>query len=221
MLHINDVFYTIQGEGKNAGHAALFVRMPFCNLACPWCDTEFNSFTKLSEEDFESEALKHIGEIKSNTDPKPIAVITGGEPSMNKHTPDVIRILKKLHYTISMESNGQFLAPEGVDHLTISPKRWHNRDTLDASKAFQFNFENRPSEIKIVVDGEDAFSAADSIYIAWKNYKFVFKDDSHPLFFISPEWNEREKWLPKMTEYVMKNPAWRISLQTHKLLDVK
>lgn len=215
MLHINDVFYTIQGEGKNAGMAALFVRMPFCNLACHWCDTEFNSFIKWPEEKFEIEAKAHF-KLKDQ-----LAVITGGEPSMNKHTPDVIKILKSVGYRIAMESNGQFIAPYGVDHLTISPKRWHNRDTSDASKAFEFNFENRPSEIKIVVDGEDAFSAADSIYEAWKNYKFIFKQDSRPLFFLSPEWNEREKWLPKMSEYVMKNPAWRISLQTHKLLDVK
>lgn len=215
MLHINDVFYTIQGEGGNAGSAALFVRMPFCNLACPWCDTEFNSFTKWEEASFEEEAAKHLqlgGQL---------AVITGGEPSMNKHTPKVIEILKSVGYKIAMESNGQFLAPEGVDHLTISPKRWINRDINDRSDPFKFDFKNKPSEIKLVIDGGDAFLAAIRIFDAWMDNKFSFADDLNPLFYLSPEWEGREKWIPQITEFVMAHPEWRVSLQTHKLLDVR
>ena len=211
-IHLNDVFDTIQGEGANSGRRALFVRLPFCNLACPWCDTEFNSFTKWSEEQFKEVALSFVG-------PNALAVVTGGEPSMHKHAPTVVRLLKSCGYQIAMESNGQFLAPMGVDHLTISPKRWHSKDVSDLSKKFQFDHRNRPGEIKLVVDGEDVFEAAKRIQNDWAAQKFDFAGE--PLFFLSPEWNEREKWLPQIVEFVQQNPRWRISLQTHKLLGVK
>src|SRR4051812_8751152 len=121
-MKINDLFYTIQGEGLNAGTAALFIRLPFCNLSCPWCDTEFDEFTTYSEEAFEYE----LEQIPAGG--QKLAVVTGGEPSMNKFTPLIVGLLKQNKFTVAMESNGQFLAPENVDHLTISPKRWSTKN---------------------------------------------------------------------------------------------
>lgn len=209
MLHINNVFNTIQGEGLYAGTAAMFVRMPFCNLACPWCDTEFNSFTKWTEVDF-----KQFAECSKTR----FAVITGGEPSMNKDTPKVIEILSELGFMIAMESNGQFKAPEGVNHLTVSPKRWRNKNLTDLSHPFWFTNENEIGELKLVIDGEDALEAADTILLAYKNGAFKFSGE--PNFFLSPEWNEKEKWMPKIIEKVQNEPIWRVSLQTHKIMEV-
>lgn len=210
MLNLNDVFYTIQGEGFYAGSAALFVRMPFCNLACPWCDTEFNSFTPWSEENFEHKARLHYKEGA-------IAVITGGEPSMNKHSPAVAKILQDIGYTVTMESNGQFPKPEGVDFLTVSPKRWHNKDSNDLSKKFYFNETNMIGEIKVVVDAEDVFEFLEKLNLKVPFLSFV----DGPKLYLSPEWDNRDKWLPRMTEYVMNNPQWKISLQTHKIIGAK
>lgn len=205
-LNINSIFYTIQGEGKNAGSAALFVRMPFCNLACPWCDTSFNTFESWTIENFIAEAEKYVS--------CRLAVVTGGEPSMNKHTPAVIELLKKIGYwNIAMESNGQFKRPEGVTHFTVSPKRWHNRKTDDLTSKFYFDHNNIIDEIKLVVDDDDVFEFAERL--TNRSLRGM------PQLYLSPEWNQREVMLPKIVEFVRKNPKWKISLQTHKILGVE
>lgn len=114
-FHINDLFFTFQGEGKFAGTRSLFVRLPFCNLKCGWCDTTFNSFSVWTEEKFkdfaQSEKTRH-------------AVITGGEPMMNKHADRIVQILHNLGYYVSVESNGTFPVNANYDFITVSPKRF-------------------------------------------------------------------------------------------------
>ena len=96
-LNINDAFWTFQGEGANAGKRALFVRMPFCNLACTWCDTEFNSFKRWSLNEFNDLAT---------SEPSRFAVITGGEPMLNKHTHHFDTMDGILNFTMSEPSVG-------------------------------------------------------------------------------------------------------------------
>lgn len=212
-MKINDLFYTIQGEGRNAGRAAIFIRLPFCNLDCTWCDTSFNTFTEYND----TEIMKLIESTSCR-----FAVITGGEPSMNKDVQRLVELLKRYKVEIAMESNGQFLAPDKVDHLTISPKRWNSkRGRPQPHQQFWFDHKNKPSEIKIVVDDNSVFDFASQIFKDWENNLFFFKDDSRPLFYLSPEWNQKEVMLPLIIHYVKENPQWKINLQTHKLLDVK
>jgi 7-carboxy-7-deazaguanine synthase len=213
-MKLNDFFYTVQGEGKNAGRAAWFIRMPHCNLGCPWCDTSYNSF----EEHTESQILGQIEKTKCR-----FVVITGGEPSMNKEVPRLVELLKNRKIEIAMESNGQFVAPEKVDHLTISPKRWStkNPNAKQPRPPFWFDHNNRPSEIKIVVDDPEVLIYASQIYNDWEKFLYRFKEDSKPLFYLSPEWNQRDKMIPLIVQYVKENPQWKINLQTHKILDVK
>lgn len=212
-MKINDLFYTIQGEGKNAGRAALFVRLPLCNLSCPWCDTKFDTWTEYTEEEF----IRFVDSV-----PARFAVITGGEPSMNKQSPLILDILQTRGFEVAMESNGQFLAPSAVDHLTISPKRWSAKyDKPQRKHPFWFDFRNTPSEIKLVVDVPEVLNIATVIYQSWKRGDFKFKDQLEPRFYLSPEWNQRESILPLMVEYVKEYTEWKISLQTHKILDVK
>lgn len=212
-MKINEIFYTVQGEGRNAGRAALFIRLPYCNLSCAWCDTEFDSFDEVSDEDLRAQ-LKDC--------PGRFAVITGGEPSMNKQTPELIRMLKEEGYEIAMESNGQFPVPEGVDFLTVAPKRWNTKSGAPGERpAFWWDTRNQPSELKLVVDDETPMTIADDMMAAWKRGEFQFRNDGEPAFYLSPEWGGREKIIPRLVTYLQENPKWRISIQSHKILNVR
>jgi 7-carboxy-7-deazaguanine synthase len=192
-LNINDLFWTIQGEGANSGRRALFVRMPFCNLACAWCDTTFDTFTRWSVDDFKAFASKEKARF---------AVITGGEPTMNKHTPLVIKSLKELGFELAIESNGTFKVPEGIDFVTLSPKR-------DAKYEINPDAFKQASEFKYVVD--EGF-----------DFKLLDRHDVNDgrRYSLSPEFGNMEKSLNLMIEYIKEHPGWRISLQTHKWMKV-
>lgn len=192
MLNINDVFWTVQGEGANSGRRALFVRMPFCNLACSWCDTTFDTFKKWSEEEF----LKF-----AQAEPARFAVITGGEPTMNKHTPSVIALLKSVGFEVAIETNGTFAIPEDVDFVTVSPKR-------DADYEIHQNALERASEFKYVVD-------------AGFDWKLLDRHrETKARLSLSPEFNDFENNVKEILNYIKENPSWRISLQTHKWIRV-
>lgn len=214
MIRINDLFLTIQGEGVNAGRAAVFIRMPFCNLSCPWCDTEYNTYKEYSP----LELYEYLKSQKTR-----LAVITGGEPSFNKQTPVVLETLLVLGYEVAMESNGQFPAPEGLLYHTISPKRWNTKDlhAVQKHEPFWFDKSNTPTEIKLVVDSPEVLDVATLIYDNWLHGIFKFKNEMEPRFYLSPECNQKETILPLIIEYVKNNPQWRINHQTHKWMGVK
>lgn len=196
-LKLVDWFHTFQGEGNNWGRRALFVRLPFCNLKCSWCDTEFNTFKYLTEEEFKQFALSENHRF---------AVITGGEPTMNKQTPRVIEILKELGYEIAIESNGTFPIPNGIDFVTISPKR-------DANYKIHPDAALKVNELKIVVDKDFDFDICRNFQEQeWAKITRLT---------LSPEFGNMEESIKKIEEFIVENPRWRVSLQTHKFMGVK
>ncbi len=200
-LHLVDLFWTIQGEGRYAGHRALFVRMPFCNLTCPWCDTSFDKFHKTSESDF----------IKlATSEPARLAVVTGGEPTLHKHTPRVIKILKSLGFFVCMESNGTAPPPAGVDFLTVSPKQYSNAKFADA---FHIDDQARAQagEFKYVVEAGFPFSILD---------RHNDPIDKNARLSLSPEFNRMADSIKEIEAYIQKHPRWVVSLQTHKIMGV-
>jgi organic radical activating enzyme len=197
-INVNDIFWTIQGEGKNAGRRALFVRMPFCNLACSWCDTSFETFHELTENDF----TKYATEEDSR-----FAVITGGEPSMNKHVPKLITWLKDLDFEIAMESNGTFAPPEGVDHLTVSPKK---EQRIHPPYYIHPVAYSEASEFKFIVDAGFDFSILNSV----RTHNAAEK-------YLSPEFNTFDESVDDIIKFISLNPEWKISLQTHKWMKIK
>lgn len=194
-LLINDVFFTVQGEGKYAGTRALFVRMPFCNLSCSWCDTQFDTYKKWSEEEFLTFAR---GEATR------FAVITGGEPTLNKHTPHVVRLLKSLGYFVACETNGNFPPVLGIDFITCSPKR----DALPPYSVHR-DMWAKVGEFKYVVDKDFDFSILD---------RHDLRDGRR--YSLSPEFGNMKESLDRMIAYIKENPRWRISLQTHKIMNI-
>jgi 7-carboxy-7-deazaguanine synthase len=193
MLNINNVFFTFQGEGQYAGTRALFVRMPFCNLKCPWCDTEFNSYKEWDEAEFE----KFITSEQTR-----FAVVTGGEPMINKHTHLVVKLLKKHGYYIACETNGNFPIVPGIDFVTCSPKRDAKEPYFVHPAAW-----DKVSEFKYVVD--DRF-----------DFEILKRHKTGPRLSLSPEFNKMKESLEKIQAYIKEHPEWKISLQTHKWMDI-
>lgn len=112
MKRVNDIFYSLQGEGRNTGRAAIFIRFSGCNLKCAFCDTTFDSYEELSD----SEILDRIKAYPSR-----FVVLTGGEPSMQVDR-DFIDLLHAHGYELAMETNGTHPIAEGIDWITCSPK---------------------------------------------------------------------------------------------------
>tara|TARA_R100001086_G_scaffold201328_2_gene117501 strand:- start:282 stop:902 length:621 start_codon:yes stop_codon:yes gene_type:complete len=114
MLRVNDIFYTIQGEGYHAGTPSIFIRLSQCNLTCSFCDTEF-----LYGEPRPVDWI--ITEVKKKGQDCKFIVLTGGEPSMHDIGP-LVRELKKNKYYVMIETNGMFKLPKELDWVCCAPK---------------------------------------------------------------------------------------------------
>lgn len=112
MKRVNDIFYSLQGEGRNTGRAAIFIRFAGCNLKCSFCDTDFSQYEEMSDEDI-------LNRIKSY--PSRFVVLTGGEPSLqvDRH---LVGLLHSHGYELAMETNGTHPIVDGIDWITCSPK---------------------------------------------------------------------------------------------------
>ncbi|MEM7646216.1 MAG: 7-carboxy-7-deazaguanine synthase QueE [Pseudomonadota bacterium] len=199
MLKLNDVFWTLQGEGHFSGRRALFVRLPFCNYDCPWCDTEYNSYKDWTEEVFVEFAKQ---------EPARFAVITGGEPLVNKQLHRIVGLLKDLDFYIACETNGSAPAHEDIDFVTTSPKQY----TKGHFNPFFIHPEivPRTSEWKYVVDS---------------NFDFSVLDRHQPLsdqiyYSLSPEFQNMQENTRKIITYIKEHPRWQLSLQSHKWIDI-
>lgn len=197
-ITLNDLFHTEQGEGYHWGRRSLFIRVPYCNLKCSWCDTEFNSFNIWNVEDFKRFIEK---------EPSRFAVITGGEPMMNKHVPKIIDILKSYRFEIACETNGCFPIFQGIDFVTVSPKR-------DSNYFINDDIILKANELKLVIDKGFDFSIL-------KGFELLFKDNKNIRYTLSPEFNNLENSFKEIENYIKDNPKWRYSLQTHKFLNIK
>lgn len=112
MKRINDIFCSLQGEGRNTGRAAIFIRFAGCNLHCSFCDTQFNEYREMTDEQILNEIAQY---------PSRFVVLTGGEPTLQVDEP-FLQLLHAHGYEIAMESNGTKQPPKGIDWLTCSPK---------------------------------------------------------------------------------------------------
>jgi 7-carboxy-7-deazaguanine synthase len=117
LLQINEIFYSIEGEGLRVGQPTTFVRLARCNLRCAFCDTEFDSFSEMDLQEIVAEVGRH---------PTPWVCFTGGEP-LGQNLAPLARLLKEKGYQLHIETNG-VVRPDPIlfdliDHWTVSPKR--------------------------------------------------------------------------------------------------
>ncbi len=179
---VNEIFYSLQGEGYFTGTPAVFVRLSGCNRACAFCDTDFAAFSEMS-----------AGEIVAEVDKFPCThvVITGGEPTMQLDDA-LVAALKEHGRYLQIETNGTLPVPAGVDWVTCSPKEPpYGIDRID--------------ELKIVYQGQDVEATASCL----PTPKVRCLQPCSGL-------NTADT-----IAYILSHPWWRLSLQTHKLIDIR
>ena len=195
-MRVNEIFYSLQGEGYNTGRPAVFLRLSGCNLKCPFCDTDFSKYTDMSEE----EIVDAICQLSVDCH---FVVITGGEPTLQNCTL-LIDMLHRNRYEVAMESNGTRPAPYNVDWLTISPK------IPFVSTDNKYLDVKRCQELKLVFDGD---MEPDTYGVKARHYYLQPCDTGDP---------ERNAVITdKCIEYVKQHPKWKLSLQTQKILKVR
>lgn len=196
VLPVMEQFYTIQGEGAYTGTAAYFIRLAGCDVGCVWCDVKESWDVAAQQwmpvEDIVAEASKYPGKT---------IVITGGEPLMY----DLTILTQQLHKAgirIHIETSGAYPLSGEIDWICLSPKKFKAPLPSVCSVAH---------ELKIIVFNKSDFDWAE------KYAKMVAPDCK---LYLQPEWEKRAAVEPLMIDYVKNNPQWRMSVQTHKYLDI-
>lgn len=189
-------FYTLQGEGKYTGNASYFIRLGGCDVGCVWCDVKESWDAAIHPKMSVSELIDTIA-----TFPVKHIVITGGEPAMYDLNP-LVNSLKENGYYVAIETSGAHPLQGQVDWYTFSPKKFKEPVEEAYSKA---------SELKVVIYHKSDFDWA---------LDHAQKVHSDCLLFIQPEWSKQERLLPDIIAFVKEHPNWKLSLQTHKYLNI-
>ena len=190
-----EAFYTIQGEGYHKGSAAYFIRIGGCDVGCHWCDVKESWNAEL----YPPKSIKSIVEEAqrfSNT-----IVVTGGEPLMWNMSP-LTKLLRDKGIKVHLETSGAYDISGNWDWFCLSPKK--NKEPIELAYMIA-------DELKIIIYNKSDLKYAENQSI---------KVNENCKLFLQPEWSNRNKVMPIMVDYVMKNPKWRISLQTHKYLNI-
>lgn len=191
---INEIFYSLQGEGYFTGTPSVFVRFSGCNLKCPFCDTDHSGFTEMSLQEIVAEVGKY---------PARHIVLTGGEPSLAIDEKLVAELKAQDSRRVAIETNGTRPLPSNIDWITLSPKFECSGESAKLAIS-------RCDELKVVYQGQDL-----SIYNGiTATHRFLQPCDSG-----NPEINSVN--IKKAVEECLRNPQWRLSLQTHKLLNIR
>lgn len=193
---VNEIFYSLQGEGMRAGTANVFVRFAGCNLTCKMeshgfdCDTEFAGGRMLTASEISEEASRLGGKSLN-------IILTGGEPLLQVDI-ELIDRLKADHFYLAVETNGSLAVPKGIDWITCSPKVAEHAVVV-----------HEASEVKYV---RHAGQALPKPRCRAENY------------LLSPAWTsygvDRES-LEWCIQLIKENPTWRLSIQQHKVWQVR
>jgi 7-carboxy-7-deazaguanine synthase len=215
MYSVKEIYYTLQGEGANAGRPAVFLRFAGCNLwsgrsadrdkgpgGCSrWCDTDFvgtdgTGGGKFSSAEKLALAVLEKWPATETAGNKPFVVCTGGEPLLQLDG-SLVATFGTMGVEVAVETNGTLLPPEGRLWLTVSPK---------ANAPLRIT---RGQELKFVFPQSGLDPQA-----------FEELDFQH--FFLQPLDNaEQRQNIDRAVEYCLRRPKWRLSLQTHKLLGIR
>ncbi len=191
-----EAFYTLQGEGFQAGRAAYFIRLGGCDIGCHWCDVkeswDANLHPSLSIESIVKKACQHKSRF---------AVITGGEPLMYELTPLCNQLVKN-NFELAIETSGAYPLSGKWHWICLSPKK---------NKAPLPEIYEKANELKIIIYNNDDFKWAE---------EHASKVNKNCKLYLQVEWSKRETMTPKLIEYIKQNPQWSISVQSHKYLNI-
>jgi 7-carboxy-7-deazaguanine synthase len=195
MLPLMEEFYTIQGEGYHTGTAAYFVRIGGCDVGCHWCDVKESWNAALHPPTAVDIIVANAHKYAETV------VVTGGEPltwDMNFLTSQ----LKASNLRVHIETSGAYPVSGSWDWFCLSPKK----TKLPVPEAYTI-----ANELKVIIYNKHDFIFAE---------EQAAKVNENAILFLQPEWSKKEEMTPLIVDYVMNNPKWRVSLQTHKYLNI-
>lgn len=209
MYSVKEIFYTLQGEGARAGRPAVFCRFSGCNLwnglesgrndaVCKFCDTDFVGVDGVLGGKFNNPELlsNQINELWPTGKGYKYVVLTGGEPLLQVDT-KLINALHTHNFEVAVETNGTIVAPDGIDWLCVSPKsgsKWLQQKGNELKLVFP-----QPLLMPEIVENAD------------------FND-----FYLQPmDGPNQEINTQKSITYCQINPKWKLSIQTHKVINIK
>ena len=195
LLPLMEEFYTIQGEGYHKGTAAYFIRLGGCDVGCHWCDVKESWDAELHPPTETSKIVENAAKY-SNT-----IVVTGGEPLTWDMT-ELTTQLKAKGLNTHIETSGAYQLTGTWDWICLSPKKLK----LPTNEIYE-----KADELKMIVYNNDDFRFAE---------EQASKVGKNCMLYLQPEWSRREKMIPLIVDYVMANPKWKVSLQTHKYLNI-
>ncbi len=195
MLPLMEEFYTIQGEGYHKGTAAYFVRIGGCDVGCHWCDVKESWNAELHPPTVTERIVDNAVKYSD------IIVVTGGEPLTWDMT-ELTKRFKEKGVKTHIETSGAYELSGDWDWICLSPKKVKLPTASVCEKA---------NELKVIVYNNSDFAFAE---------EQAAKVGEDCILYLQPEWSMRDKMIPTIVDYVMKNPQWKISLQTHKYLNI-
>ena len=190
---VNEIFYSVEGEGFFSGVPAIFVRLAGCSMHCPWCDTKYAQKTNFNLT--AAQILKKIAVYPYKT-----VVLTGGEPTEQNLTP-LLKLLKKHKYQIHLETNGaNLIDTKLIDFCTLSPKAYVNAKMLKKADA-----------VKYITDTKTTLREIESLQEVLSK---------KTLFYLQPKNNSKEN-IKQCLKLIKQKPNLRLSVQLHKFLKIK
>lgn len=195
MLPLMEEFYTIQGEGGHTGTAAYFIRIGGCDVGCHWCDVKESWNAELHPPTLIDTIVTNAKSYAKTV------VVTGGEPLMWDMNPLTQR-LKGSGLKTHIETSGAYNLTGDWDWICLSPKKVK----LPLDSVYP-----HANELKMIIYNSNDFKFAE---------EQASKVSENCELYLQPEWSNREKMTPKIVDYVMQHPKWKISLQTHKYLNI-
>jgi organic radical activating enzyme len=195
-LPVVETFHSIQGEGAWAGTNAFFIRLGGCEIGCPWCDTKHSWNPKRHPQC----SIASLAAAAKAVNPA-IVVITGGEPTLHDLTGLTVT-LRSIGLRVHLETSGAYPLTGEFDWVTLSPKQFKPpQDSVFAAA----------HEVKVVVS-----NAADLVWAENQGAKI----SAQTVKYLQPEWNSPAS-LALIFDYILHHPEWRMSLQTHKYMQVR
>ena len=195
MLPLMEEFYTIQGEGFHTGTAAYFIRIGGCDVGCHWCDVKESWNAELHPPTGIDLIVNNASKYSKTV------VVTGGEPLMWDMSA-LTKSLKDKNLNVHIETSGAYPLSGTWDWICLSPKK----NKLPTQTVY-----DNADELKVIIHNKHDFMFAE---------EQAEKVNSKAILFLQPEWSKKEEMTPLIVDYVMNNPKWRVSLQTHKYLNI-
>lgn len=195
-LPLMEHFYTLQGEGAHSGSAAYFLRLGGCDVGCVWCDVK----DSWNSEKHPQESIENMVEFAQNAN-APIAVITGGEPLLH-NLDSLTKQLQARNIATHIETSASSPLSGSWNWITVSPKKF---------KAPLKEILAQANELKVVVYNKSDFQ--------WAEQHAAMVSNECKLY-LQPEWDQAEKMMPLIIDYIKANPKWHMSLQTHKFMQI-